>query len=469
MKKVLLVLLSILLVCVGAYADLTVTDVTVGSATQTRNEVASATFTVTNTGTTDVTVSAVTSSANAKYEVVFEPTTPFTLTATGTTGASKTVTVTATVPEDFNAVNTDLEAVAFELGTITVTGNDGTADVTGTAKLHMQAENKLTLRKGKAIITGVAGSTTDSFREGDTIKDLKPGDRVDLEVQVENNFPSRGDRATDFDDVEVTIELSDETDFDLDDDSDDFSLGSNDDDMAKLSFDIENDARDKKSTMTLRAEALDENGARHGAVMTVTLDVSRDAHDLVLSRASLSPSRLVCDASRTVTFTGEVLNRGRLDEDEAVVELRVNSLGILEKTSDLEVNEDETEDVKLTFKVPADAVGTFDVDVLTNYDLTKSNNAKVLTLTVDECKEEVKLPAPVVQTPEPKVEDKTPVVQVPPGVVTQPGQTVTQAVPPARVSSAFREGNNYLLLLGVACAVILVLIVALLAATVKRR
>ncbi len=465
MKKALLLILSILILCVGAYADLTVTGPTVGGTDQERNVAASKTFTVTNTNNaTAVDVTGITSSAESKYEVTFSPAT-FTLAASET----KTVTVTAKVPKDFNAVDADLKEAAFKVGEITVTGTQGTATVTGKADLKMQAENKLSLRKGKATIKGLTGTTTDSFRDNGELNDLKPGDEISLEVTVENNFPSNGDRETDMDDVEVNLEISDDSDFDMDEDQDDFSLSSHDDEVAKFNFAIAEDAVSRTYTMTINADATDENGARHGAVMTVSLEVKRDAHDLVFSKASLSPSRLVCSASRKVTFNAEVLNRGRLDEDEAVVELRNDDLNILEKSSAFELNEDETHDVKLAFTVPADVTGEFNFDALTNYDLTKENNVKLVTLTVDECKEEVKLPEPVKTAPEPSKVEVTPVVQVPPGVVTQPGQAVQQGVPPARITSAFRESNNYLLLLAVACAVILVLIVALLAATAKRR
>ncbi|MBI4918333.1 hypothetical protein HY837_00245 [archaeon] len=466
MKKALLLILSILILCVGAYADLTVSSPTIGGTDQERNVVATKAFTVTNTATTAVNVTGLTSSAESKYEVTFSPAT-FVLPASGT----QTVTVSAKVPKNFNAVDSDLKEAAFKIGEITVTGTEGTTTKTGKADLKMQAENKLSLRKGKATIKGLTGTTTDSFRDAGSLKDLKPGDELNFEITVENNFPSSGSRETDMDDVEVTLELSDDSDFDMGEDRDDFSLSSKDTEVSKLDFAIVEDAVSRTYTMTIKADATDENGARHGAVMLVSLEVKRDAHDLVLRKASLSPSRLVCGASRKVTLTGEVLNRGRLDEDEAVVEVRSDDLAVVEKSSAFELNEDDTHDVKLQFTVPADATGTFNIDALTSYDLTKENNVKTLTLTVDECKEEVKLPEPVktVPTPEPKKEEVTPVVQVPPGVVTQPGQTVQQGVPPARVTSTFRESNNYLLLLAVACAVILVLIVALLAATAKRR
>ncbi len=467
MKKALLLILSILILCVGAYADLTVTDVTVGGPNQERGVTASATFTVTNTGTLSVDVTSVVSNADAtKYAAAFDATT-FTLAPS----ALKTVTVTAKVPNDFNAVDTDLTAKAFEVGTITVTGTENSTTKTGTSKLKMQAENELNVKKVKVTVKGVAGTSTDTFRDGGKLDDVKPGDDLTLEVEVENTFPSSGTRETDFDDVEVTLAFADDSDFDVDEDEDDFSLGSNDEDTAKFAFTVADDARDKDHAMTFSARALDENGARHGAVLTATLSVERDSHDLVLKKAELSPAKLVCGATRTVTFNGEVLNRGRLDEDEAVVELRVPSLGVTQKTSSFELEEDEVESVKLKFDVDSKVSGTFEGELITYYDLTKTNNVRLVSLAVDDCKEEVKLPEPVTPKPaEPKEEAVvTPVVQVPPGVVTQPGQAVTQGVPPARVTSAFRESNNYMLLLAVASAVILVLIVALLAATVRRR
>ncbi|MBI5064995.1 hypothetical protein HZA97_02050 [Candidatus Woesearchaeota archaeon] len=135
MKKFLLVILLIVFVLnVGVLADLVVTDVTVGGTNQERGVTTTATFTITNVGNLPIDVTSVVSSAESKYEIIFDKTL-FTLAPYGT----KLVTITAKVPQDFHAVDADLQPTAFEIGTVSVTGIEGTTTIMAISKLRMQA------------------------------------------------------------------------------------------------------------------------------------------------------------------------------------------------------------------------------------------------------------------------------------------------------------------------------------------
>ncbi|MBI2565388.1 hypothetical protein HYV79_05410 [Candidatus Woesearchaeota archaeon] len=445
-----------LLLAVSGNAALTVSDLTLGSSTQGRGENVSGTVTLTNTDNattlTLVPATALTSTADAKYKVAFTG-----VPATLAPLATATVSVTVFVPLDHNAADSNGVVQAFEVGKLTA--KDSTGNVTGQGSLKVQAENKLRIRKGTATVSG-ATTSSDSFRDGSRLDQIKPGDHVELELEIENQFPGSGDKEVDFDDVEVTMDLSADEDFDVDDDSDSFSLDADEKDTMTFSLDVEEDAADRSHVLLFVVTALDENGARHGAKLSATLEVERDSNDLAIRSLSVSPEKLTCEGSRTVQVRADVLNRGKSDERNAAFEVRAQTLGVFEKKTGFRLDEDDNELVQLSFNVPTDAKpGQHEVDFFTLYDTSKENNVKSFTLTVEECKKEVKLPEPV------KSAEETKVVQVPPAVTTQPQGAAVRV----RSATNFTESSTYLVLLGVAVGVVFVLILALLAVLLKRK
>lgn len=468
MKRTSLLIVVVCLFAILAFSasaqDLTVSDLTLGSADQNRGEAVSGTLTVTNTHATKIyALGALTYSKESKFsDAKFLHTVTFSAPSLSSLapGASATVTVTAVVPTNLDSVDASMVASSFKTGTITLTATEGANPaITVNKDLKMQAKNELKFRKGKVRVQSEGSLPSEkTFRDGNTVKDIKPGDKLNLEFDVENNYPSSGTRETDFDDVTVRITLTNENDFDLDDDEDSFSISAGDTETAKFSMTVEEDAKDRKSTVEATILGTDENGAKHGQKVRASLDVTRDNHDVVIRKIDLTPARIACGASRTVQAATSLLNRGKLDEDEAGVEVRIADLGVSERKTGLSLDQDDSSSATVTLTIPESAkAGTYNVDVVSLYDTTVKNNVRSASLTIEECK---------------KPETTTPAttVVVPTNVVTQPvqPQTSTATVKPARVSS-LGESNTYLVVLGVAIAVVVVLIVALLAVLVRRR
>lgn len=466
MKKTSLLAIVVCLFAILAFsasAQLTVSDLTLGSSDQNREESVSGTLTVTNTDAAktftlgSITYAKETKYSDAKYMHTVTATLPTDLVLSP--GESGTISVSAVVPLNLDAIDASLVGTSFKTGAFTLTATDGTTPVSVSKDLKMQAKNELKFRKGKVTLQSEGATPSEkTFRDGNTVKDIKPGDKLNLEFEIENNFPSSGTRETDFDDVLVGITLTNENDFDLDDDEDSFSISAGDTETAKFSLTVEEDAKDRKSTVEAKISGLDENGAKHGQNIRVSLDITRDNHDVVVRKIDLSPSRIACGASRSVQVSTSLLNRGKIDEDEAGVEVRVSDLNLFERKTGLSLDQDDSASATVSLTVPESAkAGTYNVDVVSLYDTTVKNNVRNAQLTVEECK---------------KSEAVVPVttVVVPSNVVTQPAQSTTQTavVKPARVSS-MSDSNTYLIVLGVAIAVVVVLIVALLAVLVRRR
>ncbi len=474
MKKLLLltVVFSLFLVLVGsANAALTVSNVALGSSTQERNQnlSQSVTLTVTSTESDNVTIDTVTLSGDAKFK----------LNATGVTStlvpanssAQMTVTFAGFLPKDFDAVDSNGLAKSIQVGTFTVSGkktSDNSTVTSSSATITMQAQNKLIVRKGKVKIKSSDGSSREkTINEGSKVTKVRPGDELSFEFTIENRFSGSGDNDLSMDNVDVSLKSDDNSNYDFDEEPESLGISADDDELALFSVDVEDDANRGTDTFTLTATGKDDNGALHGERITFTVEIEREQHDLEFRSADLTPSVILCEANRLIQVNTNILNKGRSNERRSGVELSVPAFNILEKKADSDIDKDDDQSFTFTFSVPKDAkTGTYEVRLTSIYDSTVKNNVKTLALKVEDCKKEEPPKQPVVQPP---------VVVQPPqnNTVVQPPKVtgdVTSNVPRAIVrESGFFDSNEYLMLLGAGVAVVLVLLVALVAAALRRK
>ncbi len=450
-------MLVAVLLCAGlASAAITVTDVTFGGPSQKRGENVTATVTVNNTETDPVTITGFASNTVAgKYNFQVDSTTI----AASSVG---TVTLRATVPLDHDAVDAGLVAKALEIGTFSLT--NGTIN-SNTAKANMQAENRLDIRKVRVDVSGVTPQS-ESLDDGDDLEDLKPGDKISMQVEVKNTFSKSAD--VDFDDVTVELDFDEGDDFDLDDDNDDASIDASDEETFDFTIDIEDDADDGTTPLIINVEARDSNGAKHGETFRVDLRIERDVHDIVFRSVDLQPARLACTATgRTVEVTTNVRNLGRVDEDDVIVEARIDALSAVQRSTPTDLDEDDDQRNTFRFDVPKSAKpGVYDVAVYSYYDVTKKSNAATATFVVEDCTEPAETEEQETPTTVPPV--TVPPVTVPP--VTQPVQQPAQPVSTSTTTSglALTESDLYLVGLTAGIAVIAVVIMLLLVRLFRR-
>lgn len=453
-------IIAVLLLTVFSAAALTVSEASLGGDSQKRNETVSNTITLTNNDNASVSGVTLTSSADAKYKINYSNV-PSSLAA----GASATVTVTGFATKDFDAVDLDGKETSFVIGSTSARGilSSTNATVTASANIKMQAKNELNIKKGRV---GVGTRGEKSVNDGTSVNDIKPGDSLRFRIAVENNFPSRGEDETDFDNVDVKLDFDNEEDFDINDDSESFSLSANDEEEVTFNVDVADDARDRTTRVTVTAIADDENGARHGESWDVRLEVKRDLHDLTLKSVDVSPTRIPCKGSRNVQVTANVLNIGRTDEDESALEVIQPDLGIASKSQVKGIDEDDSETMTVSFAVPADAnPGVYALNIYSVYDVTTRDDFRQVNLQIDDCKEQPVVKN-VTQPTQTQPVQQPPVTQpVQPVVITQPQQT-------ARVSTGFlgdfADSPAYVAVLAGVITVIVVVIIGVLVKAFRR-
>ncbi len=437
-------------------------DVTIGGEEQDRVKNASQTFTITNNGTSSVTLTFATT-ADAEYNVRFEP-----ATVTLAAGASETVKVVADIPLDFNAVESSksasdyLEAKAFVIGDLQAKSG---STVVATSSLRMQVVNQLELKKVRIACDDQSAKSVD---DGEKVKNLKPDTQCTLEVEVENNFDSDDDEYDDgtdmkigdieFDTITIKAEV-DDSDFDVNEDDDLDGLDADDKDSITLDFEIDEEVDDGTFTMVVTAYGKDDNGAIHGEKWEIRLEVNRLSHDIQIRSPAISPTVIDgCDGG-SVRIVSRIANFGTRDEDEVVVELTVPDLKFTKRLTDIELDSSDSTSVSFIVDVPADAKpGIYRATLSTFFDNTAPSNSQALEFTVEKCEEE----EVVVITPTPQQ-----------NTTVTPSTTPTSgavAVPRARVTSSggFTDSPAYLWVLGGIGVVLLIIIIVLLMVAFRR-
>lgn len=290
-------------------------------------------------------------------------------------GGSAAVALSARIPEDLDAVNKDLREAAFNVADITLKNSAGGTVVSFSA--YMQRENNLVFKKVYVKV----GERSDSVDDDDKVDEVKPGDEVEVEATIENDFNDNDD--VEIEDVEFAV-LIDDHDLDVDEDDDIGDIGPEEDETEFLSFDVDDDVDDDVYLMEITIEGEDENGARHGERINIDFEVEKNRHEIKISSMSVVPSTVDCGDS--ITAKVEIANIGRSDEDETTVRVMNEDLEIDTLKSNIDLDEGDSTIVTFDITIPENiSVGEKAFTVITYYDYNEESLRGVFTVNVEAC------------------------------------------------------------------------------------
>jgi len=420
------------------------------------------TVTVTNTGTQTITNIVATSSPSGfsttdlNITYVTDVADPQSVPTSLNPGESRVVRFNVNVPSRLDAVtSTTLKESPFKVADLLFSGNlsNGSILLTST-NLQMQRENKLEV-DDVIICVNDRCTTAD---DNDDVKNIRPGDKITIEIKVENRYSDSDREDVDFDDVEIEFEIDDD-DFSEDDNENLGDLSADDDDSETFSFTIEDDVDDGTYDLIVRVFGRDEHGSFHGEEIEIDLEVERNDHDVEIRDAFLNPTKLACGADSTrITFT--FTNIGRRDEDETVVEVLVDDLNIKERIGPFELDEDDSRTESIALSFPEDFERkTYNVVVRTLYDLNVPSDQRIIELVAEECGGDSTdtSVSTTTGTTTTNTATNTPVVQQPP--VVQRRSPVQQTS--TEDDTSFKQSAWYIALLAIAAVIILAVLVVL--------
>tara|TARA_Y100000310_G_scaffold345314_1_gene463673 strand:- start:2443 stop:4215 length:1773 start_codon:yes stop_codon:yes gene_type:complete len=337
-----------------------------------------ASITLTNNDTTEsLTVTGISFTSNGQFDLsasdFFISTNPGAIAV----AASAELVVSGKMPKDLDAIDSNFKEVAFEVGTMTVTADytNGTS-VSTSFSVFMQRENQLIIDDFDAKVN--LKTAENNIEDGDDVKDLSPGDKVELQITLESRYNDNDN--IDIEDIDLDFVCDDDNDLDIDDDNIDVGdMGPDDQDTESINFDIEDDAKDETLNCFIETSGKDENGAVHGEKINFDLEIDRNNHDIVIKQLTVSPLSLTCEDT-LLQITIDAVNLGKSDEDEVAFQILSATLGINEKISNLELDEDDTIIETLTVSVDPASIkeGTYAIQAQSFYDTTKTSDSKIV-------------------------------------------------------------------------------------------
>jgi len=294
-------------------------------------------------------------------------------------GATGAIPLSARIPEDLDAVNSQLRESAFDVADITL--KDGSNSLV-TLPAYMQRENHLKFDKVYVKV----GDSSDSVDDEDKVKEIKPGDEIEVEVIAENTFDDKNDDV-DIEDVELLV-LIDDNDLDIDEDADIGDISSDEQETETVTFDVEEDADDDTYLMEITIEGEDQHGAKHGERINIDFDVEKNKHEVKIQDIKVLPAEANC--GETVQVKVEIANIGKSDEDE--ITLRVSSieddLGIDQLMPNIELDEGDSTIKTFDVEIPNDAPeGIQAFTLISHYDFNEESDREAFAIDIT-CEEE---------------------------------------------------------------------------------
>ena len=240
--------------------------------------------------------------------------------------------------------------------------------------------------------------------DGDDLKDLSPGDKVELRFQIENRFYSDYDEGDIEGDIEILLEDNDYGD-DIDE-SESFNIDAderfNDEDQEIVfSFTIPKDVDEGKYNLEIKVDSKDGNKARYSTEWVLELDIERENDDLRIENLAVTPSEISC--SREATVSAKVANYGNDNQKYGVLTFTNSNLG-LDQKFDFSLNSGNNKNNEIVksqkFTVSDDLKpGIYSIIATTFYDYTTIADKNNVNLVVKECA--------IAKKSEPKIPNKT--------------------------------------------------------------
>ncbi len=319
-------------------------------------------------------------------------------------------------------------------------------------------------------------------------REAKPGDKIIVEVDVENRYQDR-----DLEDVFMTVTVDNLDDGDeFEDETESEDISDDDSETFKIEFTIPDRLDDESYTIDIKVEGDIEDAGSFELTKSFVLNIDKETHDIKITRAEFTQPVLTCNKNTNLNI--EVVNLGEEDEEEVKITVVSSDLG-LDFTKfddgDIELSTGTDDDAEYSVSVPVNVIGvepgTYPVEIKVYRDETRLMDSVTAQLTVDEC---VNKPTTNTNTntnnnnnnkDDTEDEDKTTNNQGNTNqqsedkvdVVVNPGKTTdTQGVTYPAIAveeTSFTSSTAYVVLLGIAAIVLVALIVLIFALLFKKQ
>ncbi len=356
-------------------------------------------------------------------------------------GESVTMPVKVRVPEKLDAVTQSLLTPSpFHVATIIFSAVSSTGvPVTASTQITLQAENNLEIVDNVKILYN---GKSKSVGSDTTVKDIRAGQEIELEVNVKNTLTEKAD--VEIQDVTVRAVSGG---LDIDEEEDLGGLSPQDKEKVKFTITIDEDADDNTYDLEISVEGRDEFGARHGERIIIQLEIKRKSHEVEIKGILVNPPSVSCEKEARASVS--IRNSGKNKENDVVVRVASPELNFGAMTDPVELDEGDEDSASFTIPIPASLPrpANYRINIETYYSTSTLSNSDVVLLKVDKCGPAEEVQPPVAAPPK----AEPPVVVIPPAIVT----TQVNESKSAPAEKPFIQTPQYMALLAMGYLVVL--------------
>ena len=299
-------------------------------------------------------------------------------------------------------------------------------------------------------------ATIDGKKTSGTSFDVKPNSTLQFDIGVQNDYAtSISSDQSKIQNIDLTAIISGIDDGnDLEQDVDQFDLNAGTSKKKTVIFQIPLQVDDKDYDLTIMAQGEDGNGTMQTVTETDTITVTKESHQVIITKALVSKKVINCSGS--VTINAEVMNLGTQLEESASLRFSNDALQ-LDHQEVFDLSEDpfatdNTYAMNNLLTIRNISTGTYPIQITATYD----NGLKTESTSIDVQVLACPLANPE-STPEPTNPKQTQVSQKPENTVVpkQPVIIPSQVVPKQQEQSLLVTyswlfvGCLYVLVLGI--------------------
>ncbi len=313
---------------------------------------------------------------------------------------------------------------------------------------------------------------------GGSIEEVRPGATLELEIKLKNIWAD-GTDDHDIEDIEIETTLEDMGDEDEQDEDEDINrIKPDDKEKVILTYEIPEEVDEDTYSLDVDISGEDEDGTVYKISFTIDVEVEKEDHQMIFTRAVAQPAIISCDREFDIRIG--IKNIGAKDEDNAQVVIKNTALDIsdydiftVDSTDDYD-DEDSEYYKDFTFIIGDDVKeGVYNIDVRAYYEDDDEYEATRIPITVRDCIEKT---APVEQPEnEEKQAEKQDEEEDSKEEVEVIEQPVTQIIPPTQTSGpavaqpiakntrteSFFDSDAFLIMLALTVLVLFVLVITL--------
>lgn len=191
--------------------------------------------------------------------------------------------------------------------------------------------------------------------------DFSVEDANTIEVEFENGFTKE------LENVYVLVSILDVNGEDLSEESDEFDLDSGEDETIEVEFDLsKEDLEEEKYVLEITIEGEDADGKDYATTLNQDVEVNRERHRVVITKASLDSSQIDCAESYTSAVV-HIENIGESDEDNVEIKISNTELGLSSSKSGIEIEKysdnDNEYNTRLVLNLDGVTEGTYALKV----------------------------------------------------------------------------------------------------------